>query len=145
MIIDANLLIYAVDATSPHHRTSRSWLDQRLNGSARVGLPWTSLGAFLRITSHPRIISEPLSAEEAWDRVEVWLSAEAAWVPPATERTAGILGRLMTAHGITGNLVPDAMLAALAIEHGLEVATADTDFARFRDVRWVNPLTDRRG
>jgi len=144
VIIDANLLIYAVDAASPHHHAAHAWLDESLNGSVRVGLPWTSLGAFLRITSHPRIMTEPLSAGEAWERVEVWLGAEAAWVPPATERTADVLGRLVTAHGITGNLIPDAMLAALAIEHGLEVATADTDFGRFPEVRWVNPLRGER-
>ena len=104
------------------------------------GLPWQSIGAFLRIATHPRVTRNPLSTEDAWGYVQSWLDADPTWVPPATGRTAAVLARLMRAAPITGNLVTDAQLAALAIEHGLVVLTADTDFARFAEVRWTNPL-----
>ncbi len=140
MLVDANLLLYAVDAASPQHSAASAWLTSVLNGERRVGLPWQTLGAFLRISTHPRVVADPLSSEEAWGYIEAWLAADPAWVPPATERTAAVLGRLVRRVGATGNLVPDAQLAALAIEHGLVVHTADTDFERFPEVRWTNPL-----
>ena len=140
MILDANILLYAVDSTSPHHRAAASWFITQLRGSRRVGLPWQTIGAFIRIASHPRIMTTPLTGAQAWHMVESWLDAEPTWVPPATERTARIYGELVGATEVTGNLVPDAQLAALAIELGVEVVSADTDFARFTGVRWVNPL-----
>ena len=102
--------------------------------------PWQSLAAFLRIATHPRAFERPLDPEAAWERVTDWLGAEASWVPEAGPRHAEILGGLITRHQIRGNLVPDAHLAALAIGHGLAVVSADTDFARFTEVRWENPL-----
>ena len=141
MLIDANLLLYAADNSSPHHERSTRWLVAVLNGHRRVALPWQSIGAFLRIGTNPRIYSKPLTAEQAWGCVQRWLDAEPAWIPPPTVRTAAILGDLVAEHHVTANLVPDAMLAALAIEHGLTVMSADTDFARFGEVRWENPLT----
>lgn len=140
MLVDANLLLYAVDATSPSHDRASAWLERTLNGDRRVGLPWQSIGAFLRIATHPRVTRNPLSTGDAWGYVQSWLDADPTWVPPATARTAAVLARLMRAAPITGNLVTDAQLAALAIEHGLVVLTADTDFARFAEVRWTNPL-----
>lgn len=140
MIIDANLLLYAVDSTSPHHARAAAWLTDRLNGDERVGLPWQTLGAFVRIATHPRIAEAPLSAARAHDHVDAWLAAPSAWVPPATEQTVRVYSALARRHRVTGNLVPDAQLAALALEHGVAVASADSDFARFPEVRWVNPL-----
>ncbi|MEX1164567.1 MAG: type II toxin-antitoxin system VapC family toxin [Nitriliruptor sp.] len=140
MLIDANLLLYAVDATSPHHARAARWLEAVLNGSRRVGFPWQTLGAFVRITTHPRVTREPLTAVEAWSYVEQWLACAPAWIPPVSERTAAVLGDLLRTTGVTGNLIPDAQIAALAIEHGLTVVSADTDFARFPGVRWENPL-----
>ncbi|MDQ3469254.1 MAG: PIN domain-containing protein [Actinomycetota bacterium] len=141
MLVDANILLYAVDSASPHHQRASAWLVSALTGQRRVGLPWQSLGAFLRIATHPRVTARPLSADGAWSYVRAWLDADPCWIPPTTERTAAIYGELAITHGVTGNLVPDAMLAALAIEHGLGVVSADTDFARFPEVRWSNPLT----
>jgi toxin-antitoxin system PIN domain toxin len=141
VLIDANLLIYSADNRSPHHPQASNWLAGALNGPHRVALPWTSLGAFLRVVTHPRIMTTPITAVRAWQYVDQWLALDSVWVPPATERTAAVLGDLMTSTQVTGNLVPDAMLAALAIEHGLVVATTDTDFGRFPDVRSINPLT----
>lgn len=140
MLVDANLLLYAVDERSPWHDAAARWLEATLNGSRRVALPWQTIGAFLRIATHPRVVSRPLTASDAWSLAEAWLRATPTWVPPASERTASILGRLLTTTHVTGNLIPDAQLAALAIEHGLVVQTADTDFARFPEVRFENPL-----
>ena len=140
MLVDANLLIYAVDRSSPHHDRSRAWLTEVLDGDHRVGLPWQTLGAFLRITTHPRISARPLSAEQAWSCIDGWLDLELTWIPEPGPGYGRILRRLIhTAHP-TGNLVPDAMLAALAIEHGAAVCSADGDFARFGDLTWFNPL-----
>ena len=140
MLIDANLLLYAGDSRSPFHTAAAGWLEETLNGRRRVGLPWQTIGAFVRIISHPRVTAEPLGPERAWAYVEAWLDADPVWIPPATDRTARVLLQLGSELGITGNLVPDAQLAALAIEHGLEILSADTDFARFPRVRWRNPL-----
>lgn len=140
MLIDANVLLYAVDASSPQHLRAARWLEAVLNGSRRVAFPWQTLGTFLRIATHPRVAREPLTAQEAWTYVERWLACGPAWIPPVTERTAAVLGELLRETGVTGNLVPDAQLAAVAIEHGLTVISADTDFARFPGVRWENPL-----
>ena len=95
----------------------------------------------MRSTS-PRIYESPLTAAQAWSQVRDWLDAEPTWIPPATEQTAVILGELVTRQPVTANLVPDAMLAALAIENGLTIMSADTDFARFKEARWQNPLTN---
>ncbi len=140
MIVDANILLFAVDQTSPFHPATKAWLTERLNGPARIGLPWPSLLAFLRICTHPRAAAHPLGAQEAWGHVEDWLSAGAAWVPRPTEMHAAVLGRLIKTYDVRGNLMPDAHLAALAIEHGVAVASADTDFARFTEIAWENPI-----
>jgi uncharacterized protein len=140
VLVDANLLLYAVDSRSPWHEPAAAWLERTLNGRQRVGLPWQSIGAFVRIVTHPRIVAQPLTATEAWALVDAWLRASPTWIPPASEHTAAILGDLLATTRVTGNLVPDAQLAALAIEHGLVVHTADTDFARFPGVRSENPL-----
>lgn len=140
MLVDANLLIGAVNERSARHELAATWLETQLNGSARVGIPWASLGAFLRVTTNRRIFPEPLSPEGAWAFVEDWLAAPVAWVPLPTPRHAEVLGALITRHGISGNLVPDAQLAALAIEHGLTIYSNDSDFARFPEVTWVDPL-----
>ncbi len=140
MLVDANLLLYAVDRRSVHHERASAWLVEVLNGSRRVGLPWQSLGAFLRVITHPRITTNPLSADRAWGYARSWLDADPSWIPSANARTAAAFGQLVRTHGVTGNLVVDAMLAALALEHGLTVMSADTDFARFPEVAWSNPL-----
>ena len=140
MLVDANILLYAVDEASRFHDAAARWLTGQLNGPTRVGLPWQSLAAFLRIGTHPRASERPLSSAQAWGYVEDWLATEAAWVPLPTEGHADLLGSLITRYELRGNLVSDADLAALAIEHGLTVCSADTDFARFRELRWQNPV-----
>jgi toxin-antitoxin system PIN domain toxin len=141
MLVDANLLLYATDTSSRFHAPARRWLLDQLNGSRRVGLPWQSLGAFLRLATHPRVSARPLTAAAAWGSVSAWLAAPAAWIPQPGPGHAALLGELVLRHELTGNLIPDAMLAALALEHGLTVYSADADFAVFTEVRWENPLT----
>jgi len=140
MLIDANVLLYAVDRRSPKHDTAETWLTDQLNGSRRVGLPWPSLLAFLRIATHPRAFARPLAPTTAWQRINDWLDAPVAWIPDPGPRHRSVLGELIAAHTPHGNLAPDAHLAALALEHGLTVISADTDFARFTEIRWHNPL-----
>lgn len=140
MLLDANLLVFAVNEAAPEHERARAWLEQQLNGDRRVGLPWESLTAFVRLVTNPRAVARPLSPADAWDIVKSWLAVPVAWIPGPTERHAAVLGDLVRRYRLSGNLVPDAHLAAMAIEHGAEVVSADTDFARFTEVRWSNPL-----
>lgn len=142
MLVDANILIYAVDRRSPDHARAAAWLTDQVNGPGRVALPWSSLSAFLRITTHPRASARPLQPAAAWAFVEEWLAAPSVWIPAPTERHADVLGALIARYRPSGNLIPDADVAALAIEHGLAICSADTDFARFTEVRWINPLVD---
>jgi toxin-antitoxin system PIN domain toxin len=139
MLVDANVLLYARDATSPFHERARLWLTEHLSGPVRVGLPWASLVAFVRIGTHPRAFEHPLTPAQAWDQVEEWLAAPAAWIPEATHAHGRVLGMLIRRYELRGNIVSDAHLAALAIEHGLTMCSADTDFARFSELRWLDP------
>ena len=140
MIVDANILLYAVDESSDFHRPARTWLEEALNGPGRVGLPWPTLTAFLRISTHPRAARDPLTAREAWDFIADWLDASSAWIPKPGPRHAEVFRRLSVDVGLQGNLISDAHLAALAIEHGVGICSADSDFARFPGLAWVNPL-----
>jgi uncharacterized protein len=141
ILVDANILIYATNAESDQHAGSRDWLDRKLSGPAPVGLPWASLLAFLRIATNPRAFRSPLTMLIAWRQVSNWLSSETVWTPQPTERHAEVLGNLLALPGVYGNLVPDAHLAALAIEHGLTLCSTDGDFARFPGLTWCDPLT----
>jgi toxin-antitoxin system PIN domain toxin len=145
VIVDANILLFAEDRSSPHHRPAIDWLTEALNGPVRIGLPWPSLLAFVRIRTNPRAFERPLSSAVAWSRVTAWLAAPAAWVPAPTERHADVLGKLITDHHLGSSLIADAHLAALALEHGVAVCSADTDFARFTGLQWFNPLSTEAG
>lgn len=140
MLVDANILLYAVDRRSPLHERAAEWWTDALRGDRRVGIPWQTIGAFTRIITHPRVTTDPLRGDEAWSHVSDWLAARPVWIPPATERTAAVFASLVDEVPVSGNLVPDAMLAALAIEHGLTVVSTDSDFSRFPGVRSENPL-----
>lgn len=144
MIVDANVLVYALGAPSPHKESARVWLSDALNGEERVGFPWVSLLAFQRVTTNRRITDNPLTVEQAWSAVETLLRADQAWIPEPGPRHGDILGRLLLDSGATGNLVTDAHIAALAVEHGTPVCSFDSDFARFPEVRWFNPAHEAR-
>jgi toxin-antitoxin system PIN domain toxin len=140
ILVDANVLVYAANHSASEHDAARGWLDQQMNGRARVGLPWPSLLAFVRLVTNPVIFRRPVPVAEAWRQVEQWLACDAVWTPEPTIHHGEILGRLMRLPLMTSRLVPDAHLAALAIEHGLKLCSTDGDFARFPDLRWENPL-----
>ena len=140
ILLDANLLIYAHVASFVEHDYAREWLDDQINGQTQVGMPWASLLAFLRIVTNPRIFERPLDTASAWNQVAAWLRCASVWIPQPTERHANILGDLVVNHAAAANLIPDAHLAALAIEHGLTLCTTDGDFSRFKNLRWQNPL-----
>ncbi len=140
MLLDANVLLYAVQERARQHRAAAEWLTAQLNGSQRVGFPWQSISAFLRISTHPRAFERPLPPPIAWERVGDWLDASVAWTPQPGPAYAQILEELILAHDVRGNLIPDAALAALALENGVPLISTDTDFALFPSLRWVNPL-----
>jgi toxin-antitoxin system PIN domain toxin len=140
ILIDVNLLIYATSERVRQHRDALSWFAAQLNGSTRVGLPWHSLLGYLRIVTNRRAFTGAVGMTAAWTQIEEWLSCEPVWIPQPTEQHSEVLGRLLAQSGIFGDLVPDAHLAALAIEHGLTLCSTDGDFARFRELKWMNPL-----
>ena len=142
ILVDANILLYAHVASFSQHTVALKWLDEKLNGSERVGLPWDTLLAFLRVVTNPRIFERPEPIADAWRQVRAWLACDTVWIPQPTERHAGLLKELLALPGVHGNLVPDAHLAALALEHGLTLCSTDGNFARFPTLRWLNPSSD---
>jgi uncharacterized protein len=140
ILVDANLLIYAKFSDFPQHVRAREWFEGELSAPGKVGIPWQSSLAFLRLATNPRLFGRPLQIQQAWQQVTEWLKHPRVWVPEPTEDHAVALGRVLGEAQATGNLVPDAHLAAIAIEHGLTVCSADSDFARFRGIAWRNPL-----
>lgn len=142
-LVDANLLLYATDEVSPRHQAARSWLERLLSGDETVAFAWVVLLAFLRLSTNPRIFERPLPADRAFDVVQAWIGQPCAIIAHPGDRHAGLVRQLLRPLGTAGNLVTDAHLAALAIEHGAELNSADSDFSRFSGVRWVNPLDAR--
>lgn len=118
----------------------RAWLDERLNGRVRVGLPWFSVHAFLRLVTNPRIFARPEPVRVAWQQVEEWLDCDPVWVPQPSDRYQEIFAELVAQVSPTGNLIPDTHLAALALDHGCAVISTDGDFARFPGLSWENPV-----
>jgi toxin-antitoxin system PIN domain toxin len=145
MLVDANLLVYAHDSSSPFHARAHAWVEAQLNGPRRVAIPWPSVLAFLRLTTNPRVSDRPLTPAQAWGHVQSWFRSPVAWTPVPTEAHGEVLGRLVIELHLGANLVPDAHLATLAMEHGLELCSADADFARFPGLRWRNPLVGAGG
>jgi toxin-antitoxin system PIN domain toxin len=140
ILVDANLLLYAANRDAPEHEAARVWLDERLNGTVRVGLPWPSLLGFVRIASNPAVLRRAEAPAAAWRQVRQWLSCDTVWIPLPGAEHADVLVRLLDRPGMSSRLVPDAHLAALAIEHGLTLCSTDGDFARFPGLKWENPL-----
>lgn len=141
ILVDANLLLYAEDSLSEHHDGAREWWDAQLSGTKPVGLCWPVLTAFIRIGTNARLHQRPLTLKEAVDRVQSWLGQPCVRFILPTEQHWTIFRRVLREGGnATGNLVPDAHLAALAIEHNCELYSSDADFARFPGLAWHNPL-----
>ena len=137
---DVNLLLYAYDASSPQHERAKAWLEERLSGVEAFGFPWTTLLAFVRLVTNPRVFESPLGVDESLDIVDAWLAAPCATVLHPGPRHAVLLRQLLEPLGTGGNLTTDAHLAALALEHDAELCSADPDFSRFPGLRWSNPL-----
>jgi len=141
ILVDANLLIYSQVSGLDQHLAARAWLDERLSDSSnRVGLSWPSLLAFVRVVANPRVFERSTTVTAAWAQAERWLELDSVWIPMPTGRHATVLKRLLAETSEQSDLVPDAHLAALAIEHGLTLCSADRGFARFSGLRWENPL-----
>ena len=140
ILVDANLLVYAHVASLPQHPAALSWLDQKLNGAAIVALPWQSLLSFARLVTNPRLFERPSSVAAAWAQIEDWLNCPVVQIPVPGSRYREILARLMLSSVDRSNLIPDAELAALAIENGFVLYSSDRDFARFTELKWKNPL-----
>jgi len=140
ILVDANILLYAEDSLHPHNREARAWWDEQLSGSRSVCLCWTVLSAFIRIATNPRVFDYPLSLEQAVARVQSWLEQPCARVVRPTDRHWTVFQQMLSDGQAVANLVTDAHLAALAIEHGCQLASTDSDFARFPRLKWINPL-----
>lgn len=140
IVVDVNLLVYAVNEDSPNHKKAKSWLETAISGTETVGLPWLVLLAFLRLTTRSGLFRKPLSVVEAFDLIQAWLEQPSVTVPEPTARHLQMMRDLVSPLGTGGNLTSDAYLAALAIEHGAELCSTDNDFGRFSRLRWRNPL-----
>lgn len=140
MIVDANVLLYARNESVDQHQRAKGWLEQALNGDTRVGLPWWSLAAFVRIATNARAFDRPLSAHEAAEQVEDWIRAPRAWIAQPTAAYGAVFLKLLRRYNITAGLTTDAQLAALAVDHGVPLVSADADFARFQELDWINPF-----
>jgi uncharacterized protein len=137
---DVNLLLYAVDRKAPQHSAARKWLEETLSGGEDVRLAWMVILAFLRLSTLSARSAQPMTIDAAFSVVLGWLDHPSVSIAQPGPEHARILHRLLTRAGTGGNLTTDAHLAALAIEHDAELASADNDFARFPGLRWRNPL-----
>lgn len=144
LLPDANLLIYAVNRAAPAHDPARAWLEQVLSGTTPVALPWLVILAFIRITTHPRIFANPLEPDAALEYVSGWMEQPHVSILHPGNRHWLILSRLLRRDGTAGNLTHDAHLAAIAIEHGCTLCSADFDFLRFDELDFLNPLRPGR-
>jgi len=138
-LVDINVLMYATDDQSPHHGEAKPWLDAVMADTETVGLPTAVSIGYIRLTTNPRVMNKPRSPREATDIVRQWLDRPNVTVPHPTARHLDLLTELLEATGVGGNLVSDAHLAALAIEHGAELVSFDTDFSRFPGLVWRSP------
>jgi toxin-antitoxin system PIN domain toxin len=143
IIPDLNLLLYAVNVDAPQNRQAARWLSASLSGDEPIGLTWIVLVGFVRISTHPRVFRSPLPAKRAVSFVDAWLSRRPVTVIEPGLNHWKILSSLLLESGTAGNLTNDAHLAAMAIERGATVMSADGDFSRFRGLRWENPLLAR--
>ena len=140
-ILDANLLLYAYNADAPQQSVAARWLAELLESDEAIALPWVTVWAFIRIATNSRIWSNPLSAKQVFAIVEEWIAQPGVAILQPGPRHTEILKRLIIEHSVTGPLVTDAVLAALALENGAFLASTDQDFRRFPDLRWTNPLS----
>lgn len=139
MIVDLNVLIYAVNTSAAHHKTSVAWWNDAMSSDEPVGLPWVVLNGFMRLTTRNGILPQTLSVQTALRLVDAWLAIDHVVQPREAEDHWPIFKRLLAATGTGGNLVTDAYLAALAVGNGATLVTWDRDFARFPGLSWMSP------
>lgn len=144
ILVDANLLLYAAHPEARDHRAALGWLEATLAGMQRVAIPWPSILAFVRISANGRAFQRAVPVGDAWRQVSDWLESPNVWIPSPTERHRALLDGLIPLCGGGSDLIHDAHLATLAIEHGLTLCSTDGDFARFPGLRWANPLQPAR-
>jgi toxin-antitoxin system PIN domain toxin len=145
ILVDANILLYAEDSLSERHEAAREWWDGQLSGAEPVGVCWPVLTAFIRIGTNARLQERPLTLREAIDRAQSWLDQPCVRLLVPTENHWRIFQEMLRAGNATGNLVSDAWLAALAVEHNCELCSTDGDFARFTGLKWRNPVRGNEG
>ena len=140
ILVDANILLYAEDSLSAQHAAARDWWDAQLSGVEPVALCWPVLTAFIRIGTNVRLHRRPLTLKEATERVQSWLDQPCVRIIQPTEQHWAMLQKMLRGGNAPANLVSDAHLAALALEHNCVLQSADADFARFPGLKWRNPL-----
>jgi toxin-antitoxin system PIN domain toxin len=140
ILVDANILLYAEDESSEHHRIAKTWWDQKLSETFPVCLCWPTINAYLRISTNSRVYQNPLTLDQATKRVESWMKQPCVRLIHSTPAHWEIFRKMMKEGQARANLVPDAHLAALAIENGCVLYSFDADFSRFPDLKWKNPL-----
>jgi toxin-antitoxin system PIN domain toxin len=140
IILDANVLIYAVNLDAPLNKRARSWLEATLLGTETIGIPWTVILAFLRLTTRPGLFRNPMPLDVSFDLIDSWLENPSVIIVEPGPRHRAILRELLSTAGTAGNLTSDAHLAALALEQRAEICSFDQDFMRFPGVKWRNPL-----
>lgn len=140
ILVDANLLLYAHNTSAPEHAIAREWFERSVGSTERIGVPWPSVLAFVRIASNPVVFRQPVTPAAAWQVAREWFRRDNVWIPTSGALHGEIFESLLAAARVTSRMVPDAHLAALAIEHGLTLCSTDADFARFAGLRWINPL-----
>lgn len=142
-IVDLNILLYAVNSDSPQHSVALGWWENAINGEETIGLAWVVLLGFLRLATNPRVFPRPLAPDAAAARIDTWLALDNVRVVHEKDNHWEILKPLIHGAGAAGNLTTDMHLAALAVSHDAVLVSCDTDFARFRELRWENPLVSR--
>jgi uncharacterized protein len=140
IILDVNILIYAVNQDAPLHSRAKSWLETTISGKETIGISWTVLLAFLRLTTRPGLFRNPISVDAAFDVLDSWLEQPSVTLLDPGPRHRIILREILAPMGSGGNLTSDAHLAALALEHRAELCSSDHDFLRFPGLKWRNPL-----
>lgn len=139
VLVDANVLVYAADEDAPLHEIAREWMRSAFALAEPMGFAWQALLAFVRLSTHPAVFARPLTSEQASDLVERWLEQPTSLLLEPGRRHLALLRGLLRESGTAGNLVNDAHLAALALEHGATIVSFDRDFGRFAGVRWRLP------
>jgi hypothetical protein len=139
-LLNINLLVLATNEATAQHARARSWFEEIMSGAETVAFPWQALIGFVRLTTRRAVMDPPLTADRAIDYVQEWLTQPCATAVHPTYRHLAVLRELLNAVGTAGNRVPDAHLAALAIEHRATLCSADEDFGRFPGLVWMDPL-----